>query len=347
MIAETLDILDADLKIPYRTFGSEIALSIRQNWQKQVGLYKNVNPKYRVFPLHTVAGLITFHERRTSTHLEYVGEFENPNRVPWITYSVSGLKPLDTDSPLLNENVLPIFYPIARAARTGLETIEFGGGAVTANVTLNQGGVCTLQDTSLDNAKAPLQVTANYNLALKTSGTYKIKVNGDYLVRTLDSLRKSRRGSAHASAIAADFFSGSSSQTVYVELDQNLRNSFGGDPKSESAFQQTVLLDVANQFLQAATEGFERPPPRQIELPELEKTEEFRVLEKVRTVCQRKSYLFGLIRNKRCFDQVYDVKHLQNSSKFQQAVHRVRTTLEKKIETKSNEYVLVPAQASL
>ena len=342
------ELLEENLELSYSTHGAEISMAISQPWQEEVQAYNELNNRhYRVLPLPTVAGLITFDEKRTELETNILGVYPNEAREPWLEYSISGLKPVDPGSTLLDQNALPIFFPTARAARSGLQVIEFGGGAVTANVRLNPYGYCLFITEADDatNPATPLQIQANYLFAIKVAGTYTISIDSTFMLDALKSLRNSRTGTAHASVWAHEFFKRNDEQSVQVVFDDDVRNSLGHDINKEDALRQVVLQDVANQFLTAATGEYGQR--RTIELPETTETETYETLEQVREVCRRKSILFGLFSNQKCFDQVYNVKVLQNTSQYQEAERRVSQVFSGTFAAQRAQYILVPAQASI
>ena len=344
-IAVAENVLDGALDIPYTTFGSKSSIALSQNWQAEVSRYQDANPEYNVFPMPATAGLITFDEFKQPEELEYLGLYENTRRNPWLEYSISGLAPLDADSTLLDETSVPIFFPTARAARSGYETIEFGGGAVTASVTLNKVGYCRYLENEDQNPVSALEVTANYLMALKTTGSYTVSVNATYLLSVLKKLRQSSGGTAYAGAIADDFFNEKSDVTVDVVLSDDLKNSLSSDPDLQDSLKQTALYDLATQFL--TTISGSAASRRNINLPDVADVEKYTTVKKIRRVCHRKRRFFGLVSSRRCHDQSYDVKVLQDTEQYQEIEARINGAFANKQVTKLQTYIVVPHQASI
>lgn len=328
----------------YITFGSKTAISLQQNWQRDIAAFKNENPKYDVRALPTVAGQITFDEKRNPDHLEILGVYENGAKAPWLEYTISGLEPIKADSTLLNESALPIFFPRTRTERAGFEVVEFNG-AVTASVTMNEVGHCQYIRQDGQSPVVALTPTANYLFALKTRGEYRVEVDINYMMEALKTLRTTTSGTAHASAIADDFYNAETSQNIRVILDDDLANSLTGQDGLKESFTQTVLYDLAVQFLNAVTgTAGER---RNIALPDVANVERHTTIQKSRRVCQRKKKWFGLSSSKRCWDQVYNVRVLQDTSQYQRAEATVRGAFQGVQSTELHRYILVPSQASL
>ena len=336
--------VNAALEDPYITFGSKTAISLQQNWQRDINAFREKNPLYDVRPLPTVAGQISFDEKRNPDHLEILGVYENGAKEPWLEYTISGLTPIDPTSTLLDEAALPVFFPTTRTERAGLEVVEFNG-AVTATVTMNEVGHCQYVGQDGQSPVVALTPTANYLFALKTRGEYRIEVDINYMMKTLQSLSKSTSGTAHASAVAHDFYDATTDQTIKVIMDDDLNNSLSSQEGLKESFTQTVLYDLAVQFLNAVTGT--AGEKRNISLPEVEDVERHTTIQKSRRVCQRKKKWFGLSSSSRCWDQVYNVRVLQDTSQFQQAEAAVTGAFQGDQSTVLHRYILIPSQASL
>jgi hypothetical protein len=342
-INAALDVLNGGLDDDYKTFGAKTAISISQEWVENVRLYQEKNSQYVVYPLNTVGGIITFEEYMPPAKLEKLGIYDNHDKRPYISYTISGLSLLPTDSPLIDENKLPIFFPIARNDRAELKSIQFGGGGVTASVTFNKAGFCQLSFGTGQNPASFLTPTITFNMALKTFGTYTVEINIDYLMKAMDSVTKETSGTYFASAVADRWYDEQSINTVRVNLDQDLKNSL--KPVQQDAFVQQILYDAANQFLVAVTgKAGERVP-----MPDVANVEKYKTVQTARRVCSRSGGLFGtnLFSSTNCWDQAYNIQVLQDTTQFQKAEQRVKASFKGTHESRTRSYVLVPWNASL
>ncbi|RWX13628.1 hypothetical protein EHI42_19735 [Rhizobium hidalgonense] len=242
-LAETL--LNKATKDDWETFGATVALSITQDWNGSIVKFQDANPGFDIRALPTVGGVISFQEAITPAELQTFGLYKNKNRAPYIGYTITGLPLIAEDSPLLDDNKLPIFFPIARGDRANQKSVEFGG-AVTGNITLNKMGYCRMLANKSDPASF-LGPQIEFNMALKTFGTYEVHINVDYLLTIVNTIAKETGGTYYASAVADQFYRERSTNTVNVKLDKDLTNSL--DEKQQEGFIQIILTDAANQFL--------------------------------------------------------------------------------------------------
>lgn len=342
-ISAAEEILADGLADDFETYGSKSTLAIQQDWQSNVRAYEESNPDYIVYPLNTVAGILSFEEVVQEDVFEAFGVYQNKMKAPFIEYTVSGMPPIAADSPLLDEGKLPIFFPTARVDRANLKSVEFSGGGISASVTLNRYGYCDYSRNDDQDLAAFLVPTVTYAMALKTSGEYSIDIKIDYFLRVLESLSKETSGTYSALALADDFYRERGTNTIDVVLDNDLKNSLS--PEDADGFVQTILIDVASQYLTTIT-GV-AGEKRQIQLPKVDKVEKYRTVQKIQTVCNRKSGFFGIGASERCYDQAYDVRVLQDTSKYQEAVSTINANFSAGGATKIRSYILVPWNASL
>ena len=328
----------------YNTFGSKSTIAIQQDWQNNVSSYAESNPEYLVYPLYTAAGILSFEEAIVPDTYEAFGLYDNKLKTPVIEFTVSGMSPIAADSALLDEGRLPIFFPAARVDRANLKSVEFGGGGISASVTLNRAGQCDLLRTPNQNIASFLTPTVTYAMAIKTSGEYTVKVNADYLMVVLKSLQKSSTGTASAMALADDFFVNRSSSTIDVIMDDDLKGSLASQDKMDG-FTQTILVDVANQFLTSITGvAGER---KDVQLPAVQDVEKHKTIQQWQRVCSRSRGFLGIGGSSRCYDQAYNVQVLQDTSQFQAASQAVIGAFSGGGSTKIRSYILVPWNASL
>lgn len=338
------DIIAEGLADDYNTFGSKSTIAIQQNWQENVQLYAKENPDYTVYPLYTAAGILSFEEKVVPDTYETFGLFDNKLKAPFIEFTVSGMTPIAADSPLLDEGKLPIFFPTARVDRANLKSVEFGGGGISASVTLNRAGQCDFMRTDNQNLSSFLTPTVTYAMAIKTSGEYTVEVNVDYLMVVLKSLSKSSTGTASALALSDDFFVNRSSKSINVVMNDDLKASLTTKEK-EDGFVQTALIDVANQFLTAVT-GV-AGEKKDVQLPAVQDVEKYKTIQQWQRVCNRSGGFLGIGASSHCYDQAYNVKVLQDTSQFQSAAAAVAATFSGGGTTKVRSYILVPWNASL
>ena len=336
------------LKDEYTVFGARFALALGQDWAGEIRKYQKENPdsQWNFLPLPTGAALMSFEEVVPVAELEYLGIYANDRKDPYIDYTVSGLSPITATSQLTNENAVPIFFPLARAVRSSnLNTVEFGGGALTAAVTLNKAGYCDYLRKATSNLASFLIPSLNWNLALKTFGSYSVKINRSYARVAFDSVVNERRGTYYASALAEKFFLERSADTIEVNINDDLRNSLSqsGIQGIEESFVQNILTDMANQFLQTATQSRGRP----IELPAVANVEQYRTIKKTRRVCRRSGGFLGIGRRTRCFDQAYDVRVLQNTTQRQQRLDVLLQSFSGESETRIRSWIIIPWNSSL
>ncbi|MEW8052653.1 MAG: hypothetical protein AB2809_20020 [Candidatus Thiodiazotropha sp.] len=334
--------VDEGLEGDYQTFGAKTAVSLRLDWDGNVRAYKAANPKYDVLHLPTAAGIVTFEEALVPEEFELFGLHENAIKSPVLEYTISGLPPISTDSDLLEEGKLPVFFPIVRAERAGFRQIEFGGGGVTGSVTFNKVGYCRYRDEG-QNPVAFMTPTITYAMALKTYGSYEIKISVEYLLKVLESLRSTTVGTASASAVSDDFFQNESDQTIKVTLNQDLKNALTNVQRD--AFKQNILYDVATQFLSAVSG--DAASKKNVVLPEVQNVDRYKTIVKINRVCRRKSGFLGIGSSRRCWDQAYNVKVLQNTQQYQEARARVEGRFDGTHTVKTSTYVLVPWNSSL
>jgi hypothetical protein len=344
LLSSVDELLSEAVADDYKVFGATATVTITQLWLDNVKKLAELNPPPRkVLPLPTVAGLLTFQELVTPEELEVFGLYDNSTKLPVMSYTVTGMTPIGADSPLVDGDKLPIFFPRARADRASLKTVEFGGGAVTGVLTFNKAGYCQLTGAEGQSPVAFLAPTLTFSMALKTAGSYKVHIEHDYALTVAESLAKETNGTYYASALANKFFEDRSTSTISVEIDQDLMNSITSE--QADGLVQTVLYDAANQFLTTiAGEFAER---RRVELPEIENVERYTTIQKIRQVCRRSSGFLGIGGSSRCWDEAYNVQVLQNTSSYQEAVSRLEATFTGDAITRTATYILVPWNAGL
>lgn len=336
------DIINEGLEDDYKIFGAKTAITITQDWLDNVRNYEKANPQYKVYPLPTVGGLISFDEKVNPDILDIYGLYDNTMKVPYLSYTVTGLAPLPTDSPLVSEGRLPIFFPLVRSDRANLKMIEFGGGAVTGQVTFNKAGYCQLASDPNQNPASFLVPTISFSMALKTFGSYTVEINREFATTVAEKLRTETRGTYFASALADYFFDHRSPTTINVILDNDLKNSLGGTSQQEALI-SSILTDAANQFLTVLTEGSRK----EVKIPDVADPERNKTVHMSRKVCKRSGGLFGIGASTNCYDQGYDIRVLQDTTKFQSAVVRVRGAFSGAGQSIVRSYILVPWNASL
>lgn len=342
------DILNEGLEEDYEVFGARVAVTLGQDWLGEVEKYQTANPEdhWNFIPLPTAAAILTYEEVLPIEELEAFGVFSNERKEPFIDYFVSGLSPIPEDSKLMDENILPIFFPRARAVRSSnLKNVEFGGGKLTGAVTLNRAGFCRFSRQENQNPVALLVPTLTWQMALKTFGTYTVTINTDYVRAAFESLVQSSNGTAYASAFADRFFVEKSSATIDVVLDDDLRNSLSAAriQNAEDAFKQSVLMDMANQFLAAATGSRGQP----ISMPEVANVEQYTTVTRSRQVCRRSGGFFGIGGSTRCWDQAYDVRVLQDTTQRQSALDVVLQTFNGSVDERRVSWILLPWNSGL
>lgn len=337
------ELISDGLADDYKAFGSKATLSLTQDWQANVQAYKKENPDYSVYPLPTVAGVLTFQEKVQAPEFENFGIYDNPLKVPYIDFTVIGLPPLESTSTLLDGNKVPIYFPAARTERANLKTINFGGGAVSAEVTLNKYGYCSFKAINGNNLASFISPTVDYSMALKTFGSYEVHIKSDFALKILKTLSQETSGTYSALALADDLFTQRSSNTIDILLNNDLTNSLS--PDKRDGFIQTALIDVANQFLTAVT-GV-AGEKRSISLPQVGDVSPYQTVQKIQRVCNSSGGFLGIGKSTNCYDQAYNVQVLQNTSKYQQAEAIVKASFSGTAIQRVRNYIVVPWNAAL
>ncbi len=337
------EVINDGLVDDYKIFGAKSSLGLTLPWNENVKAFQVANPDYNILPLPTVAGIISFEERIIPAQLEAFGLFDNAEKSPVLSYTVNGLPPLQNDSPLVDDNKLPIFFPVARAERANLKSVQYGGGGVTASVTFNKAGYCQYRSSSDQNPVAFLSPTMNLNMALKTYGTYTVEINIDYLMNMVDTLTKETSGTYYASAIADDFYNQRGENTIKVTIDNDLKNTFSAG--QDDAFVQSILYDAATQFLTALTGT--AGEKKNLKLPDVDQVAKYKTIQTSQRVCRRSGGIFGIGASTSCWDQAYNIQVLQDTFQRQQAKARVQGSFTGKREQRQRSYVIVPWNANL